>query len=79
MITENIVKITRIKRAEPLPDTPYTRAAQRLLVLGLQTSIMGGAPDWDRARAQLTDAERAALAKPAESPEYPALGSGDHG
>lgn len=71
------ITIMRRIHSEPLPDTPYMRAARRLFELGLQTSIMGSLPDWDWARAQLTDAERAALAQPAESPEYPALGSGE--
>jgi len=60
----------------PLPDTPYARAAQRLLAFGFQSMVNRGSLDWDWARAQLTDAERAALAKAADAPAYPALESG---
>lgn len=54
------------------------KATSRLIALMLGAQIFGyaGRAAYDYAFAQLTDAERAAIAKDAAAPEWPLLGDG---
>lgn len=80
--TSDFQEIKVVRRLHTVSDaelnSPRGRAVARMMSLALSRSIFGSAPDWEWARSQLTDAERAALAQEAQPPEWPALGDGDN-